>query len=157
MWLEATFPHPTGEKLHGTRLCFGGVERKGEHMEDTKRLSAAQSKSLVVVLGLAIALLAAGSIWWGLSHPTPASLKVVAPAQTPGGPAMVQATITVNGMSCEGCAATITSEIKKLGADEVAVSLEEKSAVVTFRTDKLSLSTILEKITELGYEPKLDS
>ncbi|MCW5965777.1 MAG: heavy-metal-associated domain-containing protein [Bryobacterales bacterium] len=126
-------------------------------MQETKRLSAAQSKSLVVVLGLAIALLAAGSIWWGLSHPTPASLKVVTPAQTPGGPAVVQAKITVNGMSCEGCAASITSSLTKMGVDSVVVSLEERSAVVTFRTDKISLSTILEKITEIGYEPKLDS
>lgn len=126
-------------------------------MEENGRLSSAQSKSLVIFLGLAVAILTAGSVWWGMSHPTPASLKVVTPAQTPGGPAVVQATITVNGMTCEGCAATITSSLKKMGADNVVVSLEEKSAVVTFRTDKMSLSNILEKITELGYEPKLDS
>lgn len=126
-------------------------------MEETQRLNAGQSKGLVIALGLAIAVLTAGSVWWGLSHPTPSSLKVVTPAQTPGGPAVVQATITVNGMSCEGCAASITSTLKKRGADEVVVSLEEKSAVVTFRTDKISLSTVLETITELGYEPKLQS
>lgn len=126
-------------------------------MEDTQRLNPAQSKWLVIAVGLAIAALTAGSVWWGLSHPTPASLKVVTPAQTPGGPAVVQATITVNGMTCEGCAASIVSTLKKRGADEVVVSLEEKSAVVTFRTDKISLSKVLETIVELGYEPKLHS
>jgi copper chaperone CopZ len=125
--------------------------------ESESRLNAAQSKRLVIAVCLSVALLTAGSVWWGLSHPTPASLQVVEPSRTPGGPATVQATITVLGMTCEGCAATITSSLKKLGADNVVVNLDQKSAVVTFRTDKLSLSTVLEKITELGYQPKLDS
>ncbi len=125
--------------------------------ETASRLNSAQSKGLVIALGLSVAILTVGSVWWGLSHPTPASLQVVTPSRTPGGPATVQATITVLGMSCEGCAATITSSLRKMGADEVVVDLEQKSAVVTFRTDKLSLSNILEKITELGYQPKLDS
>jgi copper chaperone CopZ len=126
-------------------------------MDSEARLNSSQSKLLVIGLALAVALLTAGSVWWGLSHPTPASLKVVTPAQTPGGPAMVQATITVNGMSCEGCAAGITTELKKRGAEDVVVDLEKKTAVVTFRTDKISLSNILETITEMGYQPKLES
>lgn len=126
-------------------------------MDSEARLNSSQSKLLVIGLALAVALLTAGSVWWGLSHPTPASLKVVTPAQTPGGPAMVQATITVNGMSCEGCAAGITTELKKRGAEDVVVDLDKKTAVVTFRTDKISLSNILETITEMGYQPKLES
>lgn len=126
-------------------------------MTTADRLTSSQSKILVVGLALAVAVLTAASVWWGVSHPTPASLKVVTPAQTPGGPAVVQATITVNGMTCEGCAAGITTALKKKGADDVVVDLEKKTAVVTFRTDKISLSNILEAITEMGYEPKLES
>lgn len=126
-------------------------------MDDSGRLSGTQSKILVLGVVAAVAVLTAASVWWGASHPTPAALKVVSPAQTPGGPALVRATITVNGMSCEGCAAGITSTLMKKGADEVVVDLEAKTAVVTFRTDKLSLSNILETITEMGYEPKLES
>jgi copper chaperone CopZ len=125
-------------------------------MEDPNRLNSTQSKRFVVALALAVALLTAASVWWGLSHPTPAALQVLTPPRTPGGPAVVQATITVNGMSCEGCAASIKSALTKKGADKVEVSLEEKLARVTFRSDKLSLTNILETIVELGYEPKLD-
>jgi len=126
-------------------------------MENEQRLSSSQSKALVLGVVLAVAVLTVASVWWGLSHPTPAALKVVTAAQTPGGPAMVQATITVNGMTCEGCAASITSALKKKGADEVKIDVEKKTAVVLFRTDKMSLSNILETITELGYQPKLES
>ncbi len=126
-------------------------------MDQSHRLSASQSKILVFGLVIAVAILTAASVWWGASHPTPAALKVITPAQTPGGPSVVRATITVNGMSCEGCAAGITSELKKKGADDVVVDLEAKTAVVTFRTDKISLSNILETITEMGYQPKLES
>lgn len=126
-------------------------------MDEPRGLSSAQSKGFVIALALAVALLTGVSVWWGLSHPTPAALTVVTPPRTPGGPATVLATITVHGMSCEGCAASIRSSLMKMGADDVQVSLEEKTALVTFRTDKMSLSNILEKIVELGYEPKLDS
>jgi copper chaperone CopZ len=126
-------------------------------MENSGRLNSAQSKRFVVGIALAVAFLTAACVWWGLSHPTPASLQVLEPSRTPMGPALVQATITVNGMSCEGCAASIRSALTKKGADEVEVDLELKRAKVIFRSDKLSLTNILETIVELGYEPKLDS
>ncbi len=124
-------------------------------MSVTPTLNALQTKRLVIVLALAIALITAGMMWWGLAHPTPKSLQLVTPSRTPGGPAEVRATVLVEGMTCEGCAATIKSSLTKLGVDSVSVDLEKKQAIVLFRTDKVSLGDILSKIHEAGYTPKL--
>ncbi|MCL4781466.1 MAG: heavy-metal-associated domain-containing protein [Bryobacterales bacterium] len=124
-------------------------------MSQTPTLNALQTKRLVIVLALAIALIAAGMMWWGLAHPTPKSLQLVTPSRTPGGPAEVRATVHIEGMTCEGCAATIKSSLTKLGVDNVSVDLEKKQAIVLFRTDKVSLGDILSKIHEAGYTPKL--
>lgn len=124
-------------------------------MSETPTLSAAQTKRVVIVLALAVGLISAVMLWWGLSHPTPKSLQLVTPSRTPGGPAEVRATVHIEGMTCEGCAATIKSSLKKLGVDNVSVDLEKKQAVVLFRTDKVSLGDIMSKIHEAGYTPKL--
>lgn len=124
-------------------------------MSETPTLSAAQTKRVVIVLALAVGLISAVMLWWGLSHPTPKSLQLVTPSRTPGGPAEVRATVHIEGMTCEGCAATIKSSLKKLGVDDVSVDLEKKQAVVLFRTDKVSLGDIMSKIHEAGYTPKL--
>lgn len=127
----------------------------GNEMSDTRTLSSSQTKRLVIVVALIVGLGSATMLWWGLTHPTPKSLQLVTPSRTPGGPAEVRATVHIEGMTCEGCAATITSSLKKLGVDDVSVSLEKKQAVVLFRTDKVSLGDIMSKIHEAGYTPKL--
>lgn len=124
-------------------------------MSVTPTLNALQTKRLVIVLALAIGLITAGMMWWGLAHPTPKSLQLLTPSRTPGGPATVRATVHVEGMTCEGCAATIKSSLKNLGVDAVTVNLQNKQVVVDFRTDKTSLGDILSKIHEAGYTPKL--
>lgn len=124
-------------------------------MSETPTLSASQTKRVVIILALAVGLISAVMLWWGLSHPTPKSLQLVTPSRTPGGPAEVRATVHIEGMTCEGCAATIKSSLKKLGVDDVSVDLEKKQAVVLFRTDKVSLGDIMSKIHEAGYTPKL--
>lgn len=124
-------------------------------MPEAATLSSSQTKRLVIALALIVSLASAVMLWWGAKHPTPKSLQVVTPARTPGGPAEVRATVHIEGMTCEGCAATITSSLKKLGVDEVTVNLERKQAVVLFRTDKVALGDIMSKIHEAGYTPKL--
>ncbi len=124
-------------------------------MPRTYTLNATQTKRAVILLALFIGLASAFVLWWGLAHPTPKSLELVTPSRTPGGPAMVRATIHVEGMTCEGCAATIKSSLKNLSVDDASVSLEKKQVVVLFRTDKTSLGDILSAIHEAGYTPKL--
>lgn len=118
-------------------------------------LNPAQTRGIVIGIAVLTGVLVLGTVWWGVSHPTPKSLQIVSAARTPGGPATVRATLAVEGMSCEGCVATIQSEMKKLAVDDVNISLAEKRVVVTFRTDKTSLGDILSKIQEAGYTPKL--
>ncbi|MCZ2153373.1 MAG: heavy-metal-associated domain-containing protein [Bryobacterales bacterium] len=124
-------------------------------MPRTNTLSTSQTKWTVITLALIIGLVSALTLWWGLAHPTPKSLELVTPSRTPGGPAEVRATIHVDGMSCEGCAATIQSALKNLSVDDVSVSPEKKQVIVLFRTDKTSLGDILSAIHEAGYKPKL--
>jgi copper chaperone CopZ len=124
-------------------------------MSGSLTLNPTQTKRFVIAIALLVAALTAGSVWWGVTHPTPKSLQVMSPAVTPGGPATVRATLAVEGMSCEGCVATIKTAMKKLAVDDVQISLEEKRVVVVFRTDKTSLGDILSKIQEAGYTPKL--
>ncbi|MDZ7639423.1 MAG: heavy-metal-associated domain-containing protein [Bryobacterales bacterium] len=120
-----------------------------------RSLSVAQTKRLVIAIALTVGVLTAGTVWWGVTHPTPKSLQVLTPARTPGGPATVRAVVHVEGMTCEGCVASVTAAIEKLGVDSVSVSLEEKQATIVFRSDKVALGDILSKIQESGYTPKL--
>lgn len=124
-------------------------------MSASPTLNPAQTRWFVIGIAVLTGVLVLGSVWWGVSHPTPKSLQVLTPARTPGGPATVRATLAVEGMTCEGCVATIKSEMKKLAVDDTNISLAEKRVVVTFRTDKTSLGDILSKIQEAGYTPKL--
>lgn len=124
-------------------------------MNETRTLNPVQTKRFVVGIALLGIVLTVACVWWGLTHPTPKSLQVLTPAETPGGPATVRVVVRVEGMTCEGCVASISSSLKKMGVDDASVSLETGLATVIFRTDKVSLGDILSKIQELGYTPKL--
>ncbi|GCL70951.1 copper chaperone [Paenibacillus naphthalenovorans] len=64
---------------------------------------------------------------------------------------MKQATLQVEGMSCNHCVNSIEKAIKELGA-EGKVNLSGKTVTVDYDENKLTIETIKEAIEEQGYE-----
>jgi mercuric ion binding protein len=66
------------------------------------------------------------------------------------------ATITVEGMTCGGCAIGVRTALGRLdGVAKAEVSYEEQRAVVTFDPAKVSTDQILRTIGEFGYTATL--
>ncbi|MBK6610387.1 MAG: heavy-metal-associated domain-containing protein [Sphingobacteriales bacterium] len=62
-------------------------------------------------------------------------------------------TLTINGMGCSNCAKSIETAVAGIvGVQSVAVSFEEKQAAVTFSGENAILQTIIQTITQLGFE-----
>ena len=84
-------------------------------------------------------LLALGALW-SLATFTPA----VAGART--------VTLSVPGMFCEMCPATVSKALKKVnGVEKVAASFETKEAVVTFDDAKTNIDTLRKATANAGY------
>lgn len=63
------------------------------------------------------------------------------------------AVIPVEGMVCVACAATVKKALKSLtGVSNVEVSLEKRTALVTFEAGKVSLDRIVAAIDNVGYK-----
>jgi|GEM_PF-758349 len=61
-------------------------------------------------------------------------------------------TIRINGMTCKHCQKTVTEAISKLeGVENVEVSLEDKSAAVTFNEELIDPEKIKEAVEASGY------
>ena len=61
-------------------------------------------------------------------------------------------TLSVPGMYCEMCPATVSKALKKVnGVEKVAASFETKQAVVTFDDGKASVDKLLEATAKAGY------
>ena len=59
----------------------------------------------------------------------------------------------VTGMHCKGCAAGITSELKRTrGVQFAEVTLTNQLAVVAFDTNRVSPAALVKVIQEAGYE-----
>lgn len=66
---------------------------------------------------------------------------------------MQQATLTVSGMTCNGCSSGIAAELRKLeGIKSSVVSHESNTAVVHFNANAISVEEIAAAISELGFE-----
>jgi copper chaperone len=58
-------------------------------------------------------------------------------------------------MHCDGCAAGLTSELRRLGGVATAeVSLTNKSAVVSFDSNRVAMAGLLKAVSEAGFEGK---
>ena len=91
------------------------------------------------VAGLA---LAGGLVWWRPAHPAP----VVANSTV---------TLEVTGMHCDGCAAGLTSELRRVGGVATAeVSLTNKTAVVSYDTNRVAMAGLLKAVSDAGFEGK---
>ncbi|MHC5225356.1 heavy-metal-associated domain-containing protein [Ignatzschineria sp. LJL83] len=63
-------------------------------------------------------------------------------------------TITLNipEISCGHCTSSIESALKELsGIQSVTTSIENKTAIVEFAEDQISLETIIEAIDDIGF------
>ena len=68
---------------------------------------------------------------------------------------MITETITIEGMSCGHCVSSVTGAVSSLpGVADVAVSLDDKNAVVTFDETAVPRSAISDVIEELGFTVK---
>jgi copper chaperone CopZ len=64
--------------------------------------------------------------------------------------------IPVEGMVCFACAATVKKAVQSLGGVvDVEVSLEKRTAKVTYAADKLSADRIAAAINQAGYRAAL--
>jgi len=65
-------------------------------------------------------------------------------------------TLSVPGMYCEMCPATVSKALKKVnGVEKVAASFETKEAVVTFDDSKASIDKLREATANAGYPSTL--
>ena len=61
-------------------------------------------------------------------------------------------TLSVPGMYCELCPATVSKALKKInGVEKVAASFETKEAVVTFDDAKTDVDTLRKATANAGY------
>ena len=61
-------------------------------------------------------------------------------------------TLSVPGMYCEMCPATVTKALKKVkGVEKVAASFETKEAVVTFDDARTSVDALRKATANAGY------
>lgn len=66
---------------------------------------------------------------------------------------MQTVTLTIDGMTCAGCAKSITNVLLKLqGVHTVEVSHMEGKAELSFDEDKISIDTLVEAIEDAGYD-----
>lgn len=61
-------------------------------------------------------------------------------------------TISIEGMSCNHCVASVTAAVSALpGVTHTSVSLEDKNAVVTFDDSLVTRQKIADAIEEIGF------
>lgn len=61
--------------------------------------------------------------------------------------------ISIEGMSCSHCVASVTAALKEQsGVTDVKVSLENKNATVVFDENIVSCDTLVQVIEDIGFE-----
>lgn len=86
--------------------------------------------------------LAGALVWWQRADPA-------------AGVANSTVTLDITGMHCDGCAAGLTSELRRVGGVASAeVSLTNRTAVVSFDSNRVATTALLKAVTEAGFEGK---
>jgi copper chaperone len=66
---------------------------------------------------------------------------------------MEQITLPINGMTCSGCAKSVTRVLGGLrGVEKAEVSLDEKNAVITFDAAHVSVDDFRFVVKAAGFE-----
>lgn len=115
-------------------------------MKVTAQSNRKAAKSLVILLGfllVGIFTIACGQTFEKARQTTSenvqGSVKVV--------------TIPVKGMSCSSCVSNVKKNVKSVeGVQQVAVSLENREATVTYASGKVSPEQLVKIINNLGYK-----
>jgi copper chaperone CopZ len=77
------------------------------------------------------------------------------PHLTPNTVANATNRFVVTGMSCNGCAQGIASELKRApGVAFASLSFSNKLAVIAYDTNRISAAGLKKVITEAGYEAR---
>lgn len=64
--------------------------------------------------------------------------------------------LTITGMHCKACVQLIESELSEtVGIEKISVDLANASAFVEHNSQTISQQTLIDKITELGYQATL--
>jgi copper chaperone len=67
---------------------------------------------------------------------------------------METTTLKVNGMTCDGCARSVTRALKAVpGVSEVEVSLANAEAKIVYAPRETSVERLKAAIDDAGYEP----
>lgn len=62
-------------------------------------------------------------------------------------------TYQVNGLSCQGCADTVSKALNKLeGVRSSNVSLENENAEIEYDGDQVDINTLKKAVKDAGYE-----
>jgi copper ion binding protein len=68
---------------------------------------------------------------------------------------IVEATISIGGMTCNHCVASVEKGINGLeGIDDLVVSLDDSTAVVKYDVSKVELASIEKAVEKRGYKVK---
>jgi copper ion binding protein len=66
---------------------------------------------------------------------------------------METAQITIEGMTCEGCVASVKRSLQRVaGVQEVDVSLDEHRAKVTYDPARVAVDDLKRAVERAGYE-----
>ncbi len=64
-----------------------------------------------------------------------------------------QVSIDVQGMTCQGCVASVTRILKAApGVTDAVVSLERHEARIDFEADQISVADLRQAVIDAGYE-----
>ncbi len=68
--------------------------------------------------------------------------------------AQKKANIRVQGMTCEGCTASLTRALKRTpGVRDAVVSLDNQSASVTYNADQVNEEQLRQIVEQVGFVP----
>lgn len=74
----------------------------------------------------------------------------------PGWAATQTVTLAVPGMTCTACPITVKKALSRVdGVSKVAVSFENRAAVVTFDDTKTNVQALIEATTNAGYPSRV--
>ena len=61
--------------------------------------------------------------------------------------------LRINGMKCTGCSQRVEKALKNMdGIEDASVSLESRTAKITYNKDEISNQEIRKTILDLGFE-----
>ena len=67
---------------------------------------------------------------------------------------MIQTTISVKGMACDGCANSVKTSLEAVdGVSDASVDLAGQCAEVTFDEARAPIEKLLAAVRDAGYEP----